>query len=113
MGKVLLVHYGGVVQKFLAELLLKRRKEVDGFVGENDSIPPRDFFNHLITCPLPEVVNDGEISLKANIVIRFINQTDDILNLKRGLLYLLELGGNTGHFPFPRERYDPDLLEME
>ena len=113
MQRVTLTYYGGVVQKLLAELLIKRRRGEAGLLEQPDSIPPRDFFAHLAAHPLPEVEGNGERIARANEVIRFINRTDDILNLKRGLLCLLELGGNTGHYPFSRERYNPDLLDME
>ncbi len=112
MKQILLIHYGGVIQKLLAELLLKRVRGIFDFPGENSSIPPKDFFDHLIKHPLPEVFGDDKKSLKANEVIRFINKTDDIMNLKRGLLFLLELGGNFRHPPFQRDCYNPDHLNM-
>lgn len=110
MEKVCLANYGGVIQGLLSEILLKRAK--GGLLGEYDSIPPRDFFAQLAEKPLPEVV-EGKDSSKANEIIRFINGTDDIVNLKRGLNLLLELGRHSGHYPFSREQYNPSLFEMD
>jgi len=110
---VKLAQYGGVIQNFLAEILMKRRKDKDSFLEQPENIPPRDFFSHLAEHPLPEVEGNGELAMKANEVIRFINRTDDILNLKRGLLLLLRLGGNTRHCLFSEDRYNPDLFDME
>lgn len=114
MERVSLSLYGGVIQNLLAEILVKRHRERGGVGIETaDSILPRDFFNHLAAHPLPEVICDREDAERANEVIRFINRTDDILNLKRGLLLLLKLGKSTGHRPFSMELYNPELLEME
>ncbi|MBP7811791.1 MAG: hypothetical protein KA054_03035 [Candidatus Moranbacteria bacterium] len=109
--RIQLAYYGGAIQTLLAQILCKRRQSGLDIKNGYESIPPRDYFSHLAHCPLPEV--DGTRSEEANRIIRFLNHTDDILNLKRGMRALLKLSGNHTCSLFSGEQYDPKLLDME
>lgn len=110
-GQFRLSRYGGVIESVLAQIRLNRKGESE-IMPELDSIAPKYFFGYIAEHPLPEVTCEREDCVKANTVIAFINRTDDILNLKRAVNRLLVLGGNTAYFPFPIDRYDPNLLDM-
>lgn len=109
-------YYGGIIQKMIAVILNERNK---GRVASCDPsiIPPRSFFEHLRESPLLLVTNPYEKKQKVehfNKVVNFINQTQDILNLKRGIRFLLKESSDTeNNVLFPEKRYDPALLDME
>ncbi len=114
MEKVPLVQYGGVIQTLLAEIMNKRRGAMKGSQEQYSDIPPRDFFAYIAKHPLPEVEYfDRWMAEKVNEIIRFINKTDDALNLKRAINYVLKQSGNNGHCPFAGDNYSPDRLEID
>jgi len=116
MTQVKLSTYGGVIQKLLAELILSRRKRLETELEVTyDQIPPREFFDHLAKNPLPRITEESQVEIveEANRIISFINETDDILNLKRALRWLVEVPGNKNSTLFQNEMHSPSLLQIE
>ncbi len=118
MEKVTLRHYGGRVSNLLAQILVARNSSKGDFQYSPDqviNIPAKNFFVHLKDNPLPQLNDDSispEILKEANLLIGFINTTDDIYNLKRAIHVLLRLGGNT-NVVFAGQDYEPERLNME
>lgn len=117
--------YGGVVQSAIAEILAIRRGPVQQALAEISTtrhrdpedysqIPLSSYTGYFAKNPLPPIFIDGsKAAHDANRIVDFINGTDDILNLKRGLRELLRIAGNEGWKSlFPEDRFHPDLLEI-
>lgn len=109
-------NYGGVFQLMFAVILARRRTEKPMSSDRYEDIPPRDFFNYIAECQLPNVENGGscnDVAERVNKVIRFLNSTDDILNFKRAVNQILCIIGSNSCLPFPGDNYRPELLNME